>query len=353
MCYNSPGPRCAGHTRTLFHETKAALIEATAKFEEAKQALSEANDSQAEAQLIRSEKLLKLAQANHDEATKNYEASKVDRAEKMDAYRAAKDAYFESAEGIQALRDAGRTDEAEKYATIRAMKLEELKRVEAAKADIANGAIKAVIEKPVTKPAGSTVSAERYEQLARMADDEWGVVSHCGAYGAATEKDCPADILGKLANSRLADVRYRVAMNENTEADVLAKLATDSDSSVREQVTHNKNTDASTLKALAGDETEDVRLGVARNENCPPSVLESLSEDSAFFVRRTVAKHPKLPASAMLKLMNDAPAVVSGLATNSALPVDIQRELVGRRDPILNKWLAKNTSISKKVLKGL
>lgn len=357
MCYNAPGPRCAGHTRTLFRQTKEALIVANANFEAAKHNLSDADDLQAQAALMNSEKMLKLAQANHADATEKYEASKADRAEKMDAYHEARDNYLESAEGIQGLRDAGKTDEAEKYATIRAMKMEELKRVEATKADIANGAIKAVIEKPATVPAEPTAAsklAERYNELAQEAADQTGSGPHRGAYRVTRREDCPADILGKLANNEFEIVRSQVAQHNNTDSAVLAKLATDSDPSVRKEVARNKNTDASTLKALAGDESEEIRYSVGLNENCPPSVLESLSKDSAHYVRYTVAKHPKLPVSAMLELKNDdAPFVISGLGTNTALPVDIQRELVGRRDPILNKWLAKNKSISKKVLKGL
>lgn len=133
MCYPAPGPRCSNHAKALYRETKAALVEADGNYWNAKDALSEAEAAQAEAELIRSEPLLKLAQANHAEATKNYENAISVRDEKLEAYRKAFEAFRETPEGILSYQRAGEHDQAEKYATIRMMKIAEFKRLEAAK----------------------------------------------------------------------------------------------------------------------------------------------------------------------------------------------------------------------------
>ena len=249
MCYNAPGPRCAGHTRTLFRETKAALIEANENYEKAKSNLSEAKNAQAEAEMIRSEALLKLARANHDKASKNYEASKAVRAEKMEAYRAAKGAYFESAEGIQALRDAGKHDEAEKYATIREMKLEELKRVEAAKADVANGAIRAVIEKPV-----------------------------------ATEPSEPS--MDKLSVWERQDI----VLNSKIDSATLHKFVKDDNEIIRKSIAMNWNASEATLLELADDETT-VVASVATNRYATFPVLNRTVRNASRQIRLDSVNH--------------------------------------------------------------
>lgn len=133
MCYPEPGPRCSNHAIALYRETKAVLVEADGKYWDAKDALSEAETAQAEAELIRSEPLLKLAQSNHAEATKNYENAISVRDEKLEEYRKAIDAFRESPEGILRFQRAGEHDQAEKYATIRMMKIAEFKRLQTAK----------------------------------------------------------------------------------------------------------------------------------------------------------------------------------------------------------------------------
>lgn len=369
MCYNSPGPRCAGHTRTLYRETKQALVEANAKLEQAKQELSEANDTQAEAQLIHSEKLLKLAQANHDEATEKYDASKAVRAEKMEAYRIARDNYLESAEGIQALRDAGKTDEAEKYATIREMKLAELKRVEAAKADIANGAIKAVIEMPVVKQEAPDLTGKSLNELESMTlqdditpetleamlsvkmDYEWD--ENQIKQIVARHESASIKTLDHLSRENDSDVRGMVALNPSAHPDTLAGLVEDPSRYVRSYIAENPSTSAITLSRLAKDEESTVRQLTAGNSNTPDHVLSELAHDDEGEVAAAALNNIK----ATHQMMRDAVTKHAGygnkvhdtLGKRDDLPSDVLSSIATKK----NQYALRNPALSVETMKSI
>lgn len=101
MCYEKPGPRCSGHTRTNFRAATAKLQEATQDLQEKKTVLRETRTEEARAEVRASVEAHKEALAQVADATDKYKVSRENRAVAMDAWRTAKSEYDASPEGIE------------------------------------------------------------------------------------------------------------------------------------------------------------------------------------------------------------------------------------------------------------
>lgn len=119
MCYEKPGPRCSGHTRTNFRKATETLRAATEDLKQKQEALKVAQSAEAKAALEASVKKHEDAKAELAEATKKYAVSKKQRAVAMEAWHEAKKEYFASPEGIRKnrSRSADPTLTAEQRAT--------------------------------------------------------------------------------------------------------------------------------------------------------------------------------------------------------------------------------------------
>ena len=106
MCYEKPGPRCSGHTRTNFIKAKEALVAAEKDLAEKQANRRAAKTDEAYAALKESRAVWEQAKAALADATEKYEASKEKRDEAMAVYHLSKKEYFTSPEGIEKNRKA-------------------------------------------------------------------------------------------------------------------------------------------------------------------------------------------------------------------------------------------------------
>src|SRR5215470_14643820 len=106
-------------------------------------------------------------------------------------------------------------------------------------------------------------------------------------------------------STRTLHVRYIVAGNPNTPKEVLAKLANDTLENIRRRVAENPRTPITALVQMARDPSVEVRLSVAENANTPAEVLEQLAQDDDLDVRYGVAENPHIPAEILIRLAED------------------------------------------------
>ncbi|MBI4532807.1 MAG: hypothetical protein HY711_02580 [Candidatus Melainabacteria bacterium] len=123
------------------------------------------------------------------------------------------------------------------------------------------------------------------------------------------------------ASMRTLHVRYIVAGNPNTPKEVLARLANDTLENIRRRVAENPRTPVSVLLQMASDPNIDVRLSVAENPNTPPEVLEQLAADDNVDVRYGVAENPHIPAEILVRLADDDNPYVACRAQKTLLLV--------------------------------
>lgn len=121
--------------------------------------------------------------------------------------------------------------------------------------------------------------------------------------------------------TRTLHVRYIVAGNPNTPKEVLARLANDTLENIRRRVAENPRTPVTVLLQMASDPNIDVRLSVAENPNTPPEVLEQLAADDNVDVRYGVAENPHIPAEILGRLAEDDNPYVACRAQKTLLLV--------------------------------
>lgn len=280
MCYEKPGPRCSGHTRTNFVKAQRVLVAAEKDLSEKQAAVKVAKSLEARIALHDSTSALKAAQTKLADATKKYEASKANRAEAMDAYRVAKKEYFTSPEGINKNRAAS---------------------------------------------VNPSLTEEQRAAAARMA--------HGGQ--VARDKQIEAYKSVGTAKSMLENKddneRWDIANSRGTGPSVLDVLSRDENDAVREAVAQNENTRPEILKALSSDGKKFVRYHVADNSNTPPETLALLSEDEEWQVRYRVAKNASTPPEKLAILANDDEMFISNAAEQTADRLEAAKAVVAAK----------------------
>jgi hypothetical protein len=109
---------------------------------------------------------------------------------------------------------------------------------------------------------------------------------------AAEHKDCPPDLLRRLADDPEYPVRLRVARHHACPEDVLRRLAQDPHDAPRREVAGHPACPQDVLRALACDSDGRVRDAVAANPAAPPDVLV---EVHARGHHRALAVNPSCP----------------------------------------------------------
>lgn len=153
------------------------------------------------------------------------------------------------------------------------------------------------------------------EENGHKVSDEAAKVGFSSGVGGMSQR------LELNATTRALHVRYIVAGNPNTPKEVLAKLANDTLENVRRRVAENPRTPVAILLQMANDPNVDVRLSVAENPNSPPEILEQLAADDNVDVRYGVAENPYIPAGILGRLAEDDNPYVACRAQKTLLLV--------------------------------
>ena len=118
-------------------------------------------------------------------------------------------------------------------------------------------------------------------------------------YLLAGKIDTPSTKLSRLAHSRHARVRSRVAENPATSLALLLSLSVDPVADVRIAVAANPKVPRALLVYLVTDENADVRYALAEDLNLAPTLLQKLSSDSNPYVaeraKKTMQNLPVFP----------------------------------------------------------
>lgn len=168
-------------------------------------------------------------------------------------------------------------------------------------------------------------------------------------YDAASDVNCPVDVLVKLAGDKSRVVRNVVGNNPNCPKELKIKLALiEKDLLKRIGVASDSGSPAAVLAKLADDEEFDVRYAVAKNINCPVEVLIKLVSDECSDVHNAVAGNPNCPAALLTKLALGG--LGSTVARNINCPVDVLAKLAESNQPYIRIDVTKNKSCPAKVL---
>lgn len=286
MCYEKPGPRCSGHTRTNFQKAKEALAAAEKDLAEKQANLKVAKSLEARIALHDSTAALKAAQTKLADATKKYEVSKANRAEAMDTYREAKKEYFTSPEGIKKNRGASvnpNLTEEQRAAAARLAhggQVARDKQIEAYKI--------AQAEKKHADKVQEWKSLSNEEQLALAGNTNSPATLADMAKGCVVIPDINVQRLGE-----------RVAGNPSTPPASLAEMARSENQYIRYYAAGNPSTPAATLASLTDDEEDLVFMGVMQNPNLPQEGMErvisrAIREGEAL---SNLAQNTSIPAS--------------------------------------------------------
>jgi len=146
------------------------------------------------------------------------------------------------------------------------------------------------------------------EALARLAEHD---TSRDVAAVAAANRNCPADVLVRLASSPHDAIVFAVASNPAAPPEALtgawqSKAATYWDD-LRGVIAYNHGCPADVLAAAAEDSSVFVRAAAAGNPNTSPEVLAGLAGDPSASVREALLFNPNAPAAARahVGLLND------------------------------------------------
>jgi len=158
------------------------------------------------------------------------------------------------------------------------------------------------------------------------------------------------NILMKLSDEPLPEIRAAVALNQNSLYGTKLKLSNDEDPKVRENLARNPKIELKLLAILASDSIADVRLSVVYNkkvntkilskfinepidnirwlvstkEKTPLEVLEAFSNDENLNIRSNIAGHENVSPELLRKLSEDpASEVRIKVAQNKLTPTDI------------------------------
>lgn len=319
MCYSKPGPRCSGHTRTKFRESKAALVAATEDLKAKKEALESAKTDEARAELQASEKVLAEAKKAHETATQNYDKSKAKRAEAMLAYHQARDEYYSSPEGIkknrqkavdpnltQEQRDqarqfaiegqATRNQQTEAYAFQEALKEQEAKTSSA----------------EATIPDVTQFGYHEQRILAKEESTDPRVLEAL-AFSKTSSED---GLIVSLSSDEVGDISRNVANNPSTSPKTLTKMFV----SIRNADLSSDTQEAENNRAVLD--------GVAKNASTPASTLHEIASTGSLTSSTAayLVANPNLPAEEATKLVDrylTKPGFATHVGESSTAPVQI------------------------------
>lgn len=344
MCYDKPGPRCSGHTRTNYRKTKAAFEAAEKDVAEKKDAMDAAATAEAKAELQNSERLLAVAKKAHTIASKNYEESKAKREVAMKAYNKAKEEYATSPEGIKQLRKQGNNAKADEC---QAKRKEQMQAFKAKKAQAESEERKQLIGS-----YNQGVSFRDKQKLAN-ADNTHPVILECIvaenslllSAEVASNPHTPDKLLKTLASNKENLVRERVARNPSTSVSILRKLAKDKNLSVQREVASNPRTPESVLTKMSA--SGDTKVAVAENPALSPEFLAKLAQDNPYQHWRKPTGYAAWDAP---RWYTNRQEVMTSVASNPNTPEAVLRGLVKDPDTSIRCSAVRNPSMPSDVL---
>lgn len=145
----------------------------------------------------------------------------------------------------------------------------------------------------------------------------------------STVWNLPVEELMGLVETESVEVHTTIAHLPHTPADVLDKLARSRVQKVKRAVATNHNSSPETLRYLAQSSADTVRWYVTMNPVTPADVLDSLADDKDAHVRRGVATHENTsPETVMRLVVSNDEEVVEAIANNAYNPVDVWVKLL-------------------------
>ncbi len=213
------------------------------------------------------------------------------------------------------------------------------------------------------------------EVLAALASDPYLEVVH----DALRNRNCPPDVLERLADAEDEKTRGLVALNESTPSavverlalnddrvhvrrmaacninvspELLARLAREATTEVLKAVATNKRTPAESLAFLARSNNSEVRIGVAANKSAPAAVIELLLHDSE--VAESALHHPSVTSEQILhKTESPNPRLRQALPALRAVTVEILEILARDRDDAVRLSVIKASATPNRIIAQL
>jgi len=307
MCYPSPGPRCAGHTKAEFIAARESLREAIesgdyGRYETARKA----SDAAREAWMRTPEGMRWLRKNGDTELADQYNIERDASIAAMKAARSAKDeavsteefdneeleyssdpAYIQRAvDRVIATDDAGMKNALYVNDSLTSAHVDQIVKNAPKSVTSALAVRSDLSEKTLNRMAqecpqvgwaiagNPSAGATALDTIQRTSDDSEA------RRAVAAHRNASEDTIVRSAVDPSASVRAAAASNPNARTNqVLSYLSNDPDASVRVTVAGNVNTSPETMKSMAQDSNHLVRFAVASNNNAPSNVLRKMAED--------------------------------------------------------------------------
>lgn len=156
------------------------------------------------------------------------------------------------------------------------------------------------------------------------------------------------EAITKLARSRNATVRIKLARHRNAPRDVLLTMAKDKELTVKWAVAENPSSPGEILEELA--QQKGTASHVAANRACPPRVLAALAQNPDTYVRCCVAGNMSCPEILLQSLAQSADKEVRGyVAGNAACPKYLLVSLSSDEEEDVRAAVAANASCPEEV----
>jgi nucleoid DNA-binding protein len=168
-------------------------------------------------------------------------------------------------------------------------------------------------------------------------------------------EDCPAEILGVMADDESKRIRIAVAKHHNCPESLLFRLATDPDKEVREGVASRYDSLSTKLmEDLARDAEPEVRRTIVRREDCPVELLRVLAIDSNSDVRCSVAANEVCPTDLLRSFaIEPDPWIRVSVGRNTVCPSDLLAMLATDESDDVREAVANNKNCPDALLERL
>ena len=312
MCYPSPGPRCAGHTKAEFITAREALKDAIESGDYGQyEAARKATESAREAWMRTPEGMRWLRKNGDTELADQYKTERDASIAAMKAARGAKEdrgltvaenfgVYLPSEYMAQYEASSEEFDNEElEYASDPAYIQRAVDRIVATdnagmknalygNESLTSAHVDDIIKRaPASVTSALAVRSDLSEKtLNRMAQEcpqvGWAIAGNPSAGSVAL------DTIQRTSGD--SEARRAVAAHKNASEDTIVRSAVDPSASVRAAAASNPNARANrVLSYLSNDPDESVRVTVAGNVNTLPETMKSMAKDESHLVRFAVA----------------------------------------------------------------
>jgi hypothetical protein len=141
---------------------------------------------------------------------------------------------------------------------------------------------------------------------------------------AALNKNSLYETRLKLSKDEDPKVRESLAANPKIELKLLAELASDPITKVRLAVVNNKKVNTRILSKFINEQNDDIRWRVSLQPKAPLEILEAFINDENLYTRANIAGHENVSADLLRKLSDDLSFQVRAqVAQNKSTPTDI------------------------------